>query len=181
RLDAYPFELSGGMRQRAMIALGLCCGPKLLIADEPTTALDVTTQAVILALTKELQEELGMAVMFITHDLGVVAEIADDVVVMYLGRVAEHADVQTIFKAPKHPYTRALMRSIPRLGGSREPLQSIRGMVPHPFRRPEGCNFHTRCPEVMAGRCERIDPELTTYADGTQVRCLLHAPAEMVS
>jgi oligopeptide/dipeptide ABC transporter ATP-binding protein len=183
RLDAYPFELSGGMRQRAMIALGLCCNPKLLIADEPTTALDVTTQAVILDLIKELQDELGMAVMFITHDLGVVAEIADDVVVMYLGQVAEHADVDTIFKAPKHPYTRALLRSIPRLGGSREPLQSIKGMVPHPFRRPTGCNFHTRCPEIIAGRCERIDPAMTTFPDGTQVRCLLHSEqgAEAVS
>ena len=172
RLDAYPFELSGGMRQRAMIALGLCCGPKLLIADEPTTALDVTTQAVILDLIRGLQEEMGMAVMLITHDLGVVAEVADDVVVMYLGRVAEHADVQTIFKAPRHPYTRALMRSIPRLGGSREPLESIRGMVPHPFRRPAGCNFHTRCAEVIAGRCETVDPELRSFEDGSQVRCL---------
>ena len=172
RLDAYPFELSGGMRQRAMIALGLCCGPKLLIADEPTTALDVTTQAVILDLIRGLQEEMGMAVMLITHDLGVVAEVADDVVVMYLGRVAEHADVQTIFKSPRHPYTRALMRSIPRLGGSREPLQSIKGMVPHPFRRPAGCNFHTRCAQVIAGRCETVDPELRSFADGTQVRCL---------
>ena len=180
RLDAYPFELSGGMRQRAMIALGLCCGPKLLIADEPTTALDVTTQAVILELIRELQDELGMAVMFITHDLGVVAEIADEVVVMYLGRVAEHGDVQTIFSSPKHPYTRALMRSIPRLGGSRAPLESIAGMVPHPFRRPSGCNFHTRCPERIAGLCERADPSMTTLVDGSQVRCLLHSQPEAV-
>ncbi len=177
RLDAYPFELSGGMRQRAMIALGLCCGPKLLIADEPTTALDVTTQAVILDLIRGLQEEMGMAVMLITHDLGVVAEVADDVVVMYLGRVAEHADVRTIFKSPRHPYTRALMRSIPRLGGSREPLESIRGMVPHPFRRPAGCNFHTRCVEVIAGRCETVDPELRSFGDGSQVRCLRYGDA----
>jgi oligopeptide/dipeptide ABC transporter ATP-binding protein len=177
RLDAYPFELSGGMRQRAMIALGLCCEPKLLIADEPTTALDVTTQAVILDLIRDLQDELGMAVMFITHDLGVVAEIADDVVVMYLGRVAEHAGVDTIFNAPRHPYTRALMRSIPRLGGSREPLQAISGMVPHPSNRPTGCNFHPRCPDFMPGRCDRIDPELRTFEDGSQVRCLLYEPA----
>ena len=176
RLDAYPFELSGGMRQRAMVALGLCCEPKLLIADEPTTALDVTTQAVILDLIKDLQDELGMAVMFITHDLGVVAEIADDVVVMYLGRVAEHAGVDTIFNAPRPPSTRALMRSIPRLGGSREPLQAIRGMVPHPFNRPGGCNFHPRCPEHMAGRCDRFDPELRSFEDGSQVRCLLYEP-----
>ena len=174
RLDAYPFELSGGMRQRVMIALGLCCEPKLLIADEPTTALDVTTQAIILDLIKDLQDEMGMAVMFITHDLGVVAEIADDVVVMYLGRVAEHADVKTIFRSPRHPYTRALMRSIPRLGGSREPLEAIRGMVPHPFRRPSGCNFHPRCPEVVTGRCEHTDPALQTFKDGGQVRCLLY-------
>ncbi len=174
RLDAYPFELSGGMRQRVMIALGLCCEPKLLIADEPTTALDVTTQAIILDLIKDLQDEMGMAVMFITHDLGVVAEIADDVVVMYLGRVAEHADVKTIFQSPRHPYTRALMRSIPRLGGSREPLEAIRGMVPHPFRRPSGCNFQPRCPEVMVGRCEHTDPALQTFEDGGQVRCLLY-------
>ena len=174
RLDAYPFELSGGMRQRVMIALGLCCEPKLLIADEPTTALDVTTQAIILDLIKDLQDEMGMAVMFITHDLGVVAEIADDVVVMYLGRVAEQADVKTIFQSPRHPYTRALMRSIPRLGGSREPLEAIRGMVPHPFRRPSGCNFHPRCPEVMVGRCEHTDPALQTFEDGGQVRCLLY-------
>jgi peptide/nickel transport system ATP-binding protein len=176
RLDAYPFELSGGMRQRVMIALGLCCRPKLLIADEPTTALDVTTQAVILDLIRELQDEMGMAVMFITHDLGVVAEIADDVVVMYLGKVAEQADVQTIFKRPRHPYTRALLRSIPRLGGSREPLESIAGMVPHPFRRPSGCSFHPRCPERMPGRCDRIDPALTPCGDGGQVRCLLYDP-----
>ncbi len=174
RLGAYPFELSGGMRQRVMIALGLCCRPKLLIADEPTTALDVTTQAVILDLIRELQEEMDMAVMFITHDLGVVAQIADDVVVMYLGRVAERAGVETIFDAPRHPYTRALMRSIPRLGGSREPLEAIRGMVPHPFRRPSGCSFHPRCPEVIAGRCESLDPDLREFGDGSQVRCLLY-------
>jgi peptide/nickel transport system ATP-binding protein len=162
------------MRQRAMIALGLCCGPKLLIADEPTTALDVTTQAVILDLIKELQEETGMAVMFITHDLGVVAEIADEVVVTYLGRVAERGTVDNIFNAPKHPYTRALLRSIPRLGGSREPLESIRGMVPSPFRRPHGCTFHPRCDARIAGRCNVEDPELYPQPDGSVVRCFLH-------
>jgi peptide/nickel transport system ATP-binding protein len=174
----YPFELSGGMRQRAMIALGLCCSPKLLIADEPTTALDVTTQAVILDLVAELQAELGMAVMFITHDLGVVAQIADEVVVMYLGRVAERADVQTIFRSPRHPYTRALMRSIPRLGGSREPLESIRGMVPNPFRRPAGCNFNPRCPDCIPGVCTVVDPVARRFDDGSEVRCVLYASDE---
>jgi len=178
RFDAYPFELSGGMRQRAMIALGLCCSPKLLIADEPTTALDVTTQAVILDLIAELQAELGMAVMFITHDLGVVAQIADEVVVMYLGRVAERADVETIFRSPRHPYTRALMRSIPRLGGSREPLESIRGMVPNPFRRPAGCNFNPRCPDCIPGVCTVIDPVARRFDDGSEVRCVLYSSDE---
>ena len=140
RVDAYPFQLSGGMRQRAMIAMALSCNPSLLIADEPTTALDVTTQAQILELMRGLQDELGMAIMFITHDLGVVAEMADDVAVMYLGIVAERGDVDSIFHDPKHPYTRALLRSIPRMGRSKanQRLDSIRGMVPHPYNRPTG-------------------------------------------
>ena len=178
RLRAYPHEMSGGMRQRAMIALGLCCSPKLLIADEPTTALDVTTQAVILDLIADLQAELGMAVMFITHDLGVVAQIADEVVVMYLGRVAERATVETIFRSPRHPYTRALMRSIPRLGGSREPLESIRGMVPNPFRRPTGCNFNPRCPDCIPDVCTRVDPASRRFEDGSEVRCVLYSSEE---
>ncbi len=175
QLASYPFQLSGGMRQRAMIALALSCRPRLLIADEPTTALDVTTQAVILDLIKELQAELGMAVMFITHDLGVVAEIADDVAVMYLGRVVERGGVDGIFHDPKHPYTRSLLRSIPRVE-SNEPLFAIEGMVPHPFARPKGCTFHPRCPEMMPGRCERHVPAQTTLADGRTVRCLLYEP-----
>jgi oligopeptide/dipeptide ABC transporter ATP-binding protein len=175
RLNAYPFQLSGGMRQRAMIALALSCRPRLLIADEPTTALDVTTQAVILDLLKELQAEFGMAVMFITHDLGVVAEIADSVAVMYLGRVVERAGVDDIFHAPKHPYTRGLLRSIPRLGiGVGEEIETIEGMVPNPLDRPAGCSFHPRCPSMMEGVCNHIDPSITTLPGGTEVRCLLY-------
>jgi oligopeptide/dipeptide ABC transporter ATP-binding protein len=175
RLNSYPFQLSGGMRQRAMIALALSCRPRLLIADEPTTALDVTTQAVILDLIKELQAEMGMAVLFITHDLGVVAEIADSVAVMYLGRVVERSGVDAIFHDPKHPYTRGLLRSIPRLGISvGQDLDTIEGMVPNPLNRPGGCSFHPRCREFVPGLCDRIDPERTTLPDGAQVRCLLH-------
>jgi peptide/nickel transport system ATP-binding protein len=176
RLDTYPFQLSGGMRQRAMIAMALSCEPSLLIADEPTTALDVTTQANILDLIKGLQGESGMSVMFITHDLGVVAEIADDVVVMYLGIVAERGDVDSIFHDPQHPYTQALLRSIPKIGPkTRERLESIKGMVPHPFARPAGCPFHTRCDQFMAGVCNEIVPPREAIAEGRDVRCLLHS------
>src|SRR3954466_33646 len=147
-VDRYTYQLSGGQRQRAVIALALSCRPSLLIADEPTTALDVTTEAQILELMKELQREYGMAIQIITHNLGLIAEMADDVVVMYLGKEVEQAPVQEIFNNPKHPYTKALLRSIPRLGqkskGRR--LESIKGMVPDPFSVPEGCAFHTRCP-----------------------------------
>ncbi len=175
RVDAYPFQLSGGMRQRAMIAMALSCHPNLLIADEPTTALDVTTQAQILDLMLGLQEKLGMAIMFITHDLGVVAEIADRVAVMYLGLVVESGDVYTIFSEPKHPYTRALLRSIPQVGGKvRQRLDSIKGMVPDPYNRPQGCPFHTRCTEKIAGLCNRVLPERTTVGEGHEVRCLLY-------
>jgi peptide/nickel transport system ATP-binding protein len=172
QLDSYPFQLSGGMRQRAMIALALSCQPRLLIADEPTTALDVTTQAVILDLIRDLQAEMGMAVMFITHDLGVVAEIADEVAVMYLGKVVERGTVDDIFHAPKHPYTRGLLRSIPRLG--RAELEPIPGMVPNPYNRPPGCSFHPRCSEAIAGRCDREVPARTFLERGGEVRCLLH-------
>ncbi len=177
RISAYPFQLSGGMRQRAMIALALSCRPRLLIADEPTTALDVTTQAVILDLIRELQDEMGMAVMFITHDLGVVAEIADSVAVMYLGRVIERGSVDDIFHAPKHPYTRGLLRSVPRLGVLvGEELETIEGTVPGPYSRPEGCSFHPRCPEMMAGVCDRFEPRRIDLAGGASVRCHLHDP-----
>ncbi len=175
-IDRYTFQLSGGMRQRAMIALALSCRPKLLIADEPTTALDVTTQAQILDLIRKLQQELGMGVIMITHDLGVVAEIADEVVVMYLGTVAERGTVDRIFHDPKHPYTRALLRSIPKLGAqkSRERLYSIRGTVPNPYDRPRACPYHTRCDSFMPGVCNRIVPPPIRLEDGRQVRCLLY-------
>jgi len=179
RLDAYVFQLSGGMRQRAMIAIALSCQPSLLIADEPTTALDVTTQAIILDLIKELQRDLNMTIMFITHDLGVVAEIADEVVVMYLGKAVESGTVDTIFHDPKHPYTRALHKSIPKLGESdKGPLDTIRGMVPHPFARPPGCTFHPRCDSFMPGVCDRIDPPIISLDEGADVRCLLYGGAE---
>jgi peptide/nickel transport system ATP-binding protein len=175
RVDTYPFQLSGGMRQRSMIAMALANTPSLLIADEPTTALDVTTQAQILDLMRGLQSELGMAMMFITHDLGVVAEIADEVVVMYLGLVVERGTVDEIFHDPKHPYTRALLRSIPRLGqGGRERLDSIKGMVPSPFDRPRGCPFHTRCEAFMPGKCDVTLPLPTTLGHRRDVRCLLY-------
>ncbi|MCD6286827.1 MAG: ABC transporter ATP-binding protein, partial [Anaerolineae bacterium] len=145
-VDSYPFELSGGMRQRGMIAMALSCNPSLLIADEPTTALDVTTEAQILDLMRELQDDMGMAIMYITHDLGVVAEIAKEVVVMYLGEVVERADVDTIFYNPLHPYTRALLKSIPRIEEARgQRLEAIKGMVPDPFSLPNGCKFNPRC------------------------------------
>lgn len=180
-IDSYTFELSGGMRQRAMIAMGLACDPRLLIADEPTTALDVTTQAVILDLIKELQASIGMSVMFITHDLGVIAEVADEVAVMYLGTVVERGTVEQIFNDPKHPYTRSLIRSIPRLGlEKRRRLEAIRGMVPHPFNRPGGCPFHNRCPEFMPGTCDTLVPPREILGGSREVRCLLHSDVDAV-
>ena len=177
RFDSYPFQLSGGLRQRAMIAMALSNNPALLIADEPTTALDVTTQAQILELMQGLQDEFGMAMIFITHDLGVVAEIADEVAVMYLGIVVERGDVDQIFHEPKHPYTRALLSSIPRLGeASRERLASIRGMVPDPYNRPPGCPFNTRCDFKIDGVCDRILPPTTDLGYRRDVRCLLYEP-----
>jgi peptide/nickel transport system ATP-binding protein len=159
RIDAYPFQLSGGLRQRVGIALALAAEPEILIADEPTTALDVTTQAQILALLRRLQRTKGVALMLITHDMGVIAQMADDVAVMYLGRIVEFAPVAQLFAAPRHPYTRALLRSVPNLrAGPRERLATIGGAVPHPGARPVGCPFHPRCPEVIAGRCETQAP-----------------------
>jgi oligopeptide/dipeptide ABC transporter ATP-binding protein len=172
-VDEYPFRLSGGMRQRAMIAMALSCNPTMLIADEPTTALDVTTQAQILDLMLELQYEYGMALLFITHDLGVVAEIADDVAVMYLGKIVERADADTVFNNPKHPYTQALLRSIPKIAMKREELDPIKGMVPNPYRRPEGCTFNPRCPKAM-DICKHIVPSVTALTPNHKVRCLLY-------
>jgi oligopeptide/dipeptide ABC transporter ATP-binding protein len=175
RVDQLANQLSGGLRQRAMIAMALSCHPTLLIADEPTTALDVTTQAQILELMRHLQRDDGMAIMLITHDLGVVAEMATDVVVMYLGRVVEQAPVDEIFHAPRHPYTQALLRSIPRMRSrSRERLNPIAGAVPHPYDRPSGCPFHPRCPQFMAGRCDREEPALRPVGDRHAVSCFLY-------
>ena len=174
---AYPHELSGGMRQRAVIAMALMCRPSLLIADEPTTALDVTTEAQILRLMRELQDELGMAIMFITHDLGVIAKMAGKVAVMYLGRVVESADVDSIFHDPKHPYLSALLHSIPRLGRTRgKRLEPIKGMVPDPFRVPSGCAFHPRCPNFMPGVCDvEVPPSIYVDSSGHSVACHLYA------
>jgi peptide/nickel transport system ATP-binding protein len=175
RLGAYSFQLSGGMCQRVMIAIALACDPKLLIADEPTTALDVTTQARIVDLIRELQAESQMSVLFITHDLGVVAEIADEVVVMYLGTVVERGPVDDIFHDPKHPYTQALLASIPRMGGgAKQRLATIRGNVPHPSDRPDGCPFHPRCAAAIAGVCDRIDPPDVVVGPDRTARCVLY-------
>ena len=175
RVDQLAYQLSGGLRQRAMIAMALSCQPTLLIADEPTTALDVTTQTQILELMRQLQQEDGMAIMLITHDLGVVAEMATDVAVMYLGRVVEQGPVDAIFHAPRHPYTRALLRSIPRIRSrSRERLTPIAGSVPHPYDRPTGCPFHPRCTDFMAGTCDRQEPTLRPVGDQHAVSCFLY-------
>ncbi|WP_154792559.1 ABC transporter ATP-binding protein [Occultella kanbiaonis] len=175
RVDAYPFELSGGMRQRVMIAMALSCDPELLIADEPTTALDVTTQAQILELLASLRDEHDMAIMLITHDLGVAAQLADSVAVMYLGNVVERGDLADIFRAPRHPYTRALLRSIPKLGQGRDiRLAPVRGMVPHPFARPSGCPFNDRCDSFQPGRCDTAPPPLIRDEQGHEVRCVLY-------
>ena len=184
RANAYPFELSGGLRQRAMIAMALACTPKLLIADEPTTALDVTTQAQILDLLRQLQDDFGMAMLFITHDLGVVAEIADDIAVMYLGDVVEQGDVFEVFKAPKHPYTQALMSSVPQLQrkADRVRLQPIKGTVPSPKDRPVGCSFTSRCPHAF-GPCAGTRPERTQVSEGHMARChlLTHTKEEALA
>jgi len=175
RIDEYSFELSGGLRQRAMIAVALSCDPRLLIADEPTTALDVTTQAQILDLLRKLQRERGMAIMLITHNLGVVAEMADDVVVMYLGRVVEQGKVDDIFHDPKHPYTKALLQSIPSIESvPRLKLATISGSIPHPFNRPTGCPFHPRCVSSIAGRCDKEVPLLQSVGEGRKTSCFLY-------
>jgi peptide/nickel transport system ATP-binding protein len=177
RLDSYPHEFSGGMRQRTMIAMALCNDPKLLIADEPTTALDVTVQAQILELIARLQRELNMAVILITHDLGVVAEVTDEIAVMYAGEIVERAPTDVVFKAPEHPYTWGLLQSIPRLDRGRgEPLVPIPGLPPSLIRLPSGCAFHPRCPYVRE-RHKRVEPKLEPVPgqDGHRVACLLES------
>ncbi|QVQ50833.1 ABC transporter ATP-binding protein [Spiractinospora alimapuensis] len=180
-VDTYPFQLSGGMRQRVMIAMALSCEPHLLIADEPTTALDVTTQAQIMDLLVDLQASRDMAIMFITHDMGVVAELADDVAVMYLGTVVEKGPVDAIFHDPQHPYTRALLETVPRIGvttGGR--LRTITGTVPDARSRGPGCVFRDRCDAAMPGVCDAVRPPPIEIATDRQVRCLLHGGAEDV-
>jgi len=175
RLESFPHQLSGGMRQRVMIAMALACDPKILIADEPTTALDVTVQAQILELLKELQERTGMGIVFITHNLGVVAEVADRVMVMYAGKIVEQAAVGPLFDRPLMPYTAGLLRSMPRVRFAEErqaPLQTIGGNVPDPLALPEGCAFHPRCEHVEIGRCDARIPPLEPAGEGRALRCL---------
>ena len=174
RVKAYPFELSGGMRQRVMIAMSLACDPEILIADEPTTALDVTIQAQILELIKELQDRLGMSVIFITHDLGVVAETCDYVAVMYAGQVVEYSDIRTLFKMPKHPYSIGLLNSLPRHDIDQEKLVPIKGNVPSPHEMPTGCRFAPRCP-AATDLCRAKMPELMTDGEGNQIRCWIYS------
>jgi peptide/nickel transport system ATP-binding protein len=178
RMSMYSWELSGGLRQRVMIAMALACDPTLLIADEPTTAIDVTTQAQVLSLLRRLQEQHGMAIVFITHDLGVIAQIADYVVVMYLGRVMETGPVDDIFHRPQHPYTKALLESIPTMHApSKDLLPTIAGSIPHPFNRPAGCPFHPRCAAFMPGTCDRGLPALRPVAERQAASCFLFGSA----
>jgi len=176
RVDQYAFELSGGMRQRAVIAMALAANPRLLIADEPTTALDVTIQAQVLELLRGLQQDLGMSMIFITHDLGVIAQIAQDVAVMYLGTIVERGSVREVLKNPQHPYTRGLLKAIPSLDRLSRRLHPVPGDIPSPSDRPKGCAFHTRCAEARPGLCDREAPAQTRLGDGRMVRCHLVAP-----
>ncbi len=174
RLDEYPHQLSGGMRQRAMIAMALSCNPAILIADEPTTALDVTVQAQVLELMNRLKREFNSAVIFITHDLGVIAEMSDEVAVMYLGRVVEYTDVDTLFHNPKHPYTIALLQSIPSVTRkAKSELEVIEGTVPYPMNMKPGCGFYSRCKKRIDGKCNVEDIPLVDIGDGHKVRCVL--------
>ncbi len=175
RIDEYSYQLSGGLRQRAMIAMALSCNPSLLIADEPTTALDVTVQAQILELMKELQREFGMSIIYITHNLGVIAEISDEVLVMYLGKVVEHANADEIFHNPLHPYTIGLLKSIPKVGKkARTRLEAIKGTVPLPLDLPKGCRFYQRCREAKEGICDVDNPSLIEVTKGHRVSCFLY-------
>jgi len=178
RVDQYPHEMSGGMRQRAMIALALSAGPALLIADEPTTALDVTIQAQVLDLMRSLQKDLGMAMIFITHDLGVISQIADEVAVMYLGTIVERGETREVIRNPKHPYTQGLLKAIPSLDTLHDRLSPVPGDIPSPTERPSGCPFHPRCPDFINGICDQKDPSETTPAAGRAVRCWLHSDAD---
>lgn len=172
----YPHELSGGMRQRAMISLALSCTPSILFADEPTTALDVTTEAQILDLMRELQAAMGMTIVFITHNLGVVAQMCDAIAVMYLGRVVEQTDIEEAFYNPKHPYTSRLLTSIPHIGSrSKERLKPIRGVVPDPYATIKGCPFHPRCDAFMPGKCDANMPAIHEVSPGHNVRCFLYS------
>ena len=171
-LDRYSWELSGGLRQRAMIGMALSCRPALLIADEPTTAIDVTTQAQVLSLLRNLQQQHNSSIIFITHDLGVIAQIADHVIVMYLGKVMESAPIDDIFHRPQHPYTKALLQSIPTVRTvNRSKLPTIEGAIPHPFHRPAGCPFFNRCREAIAGTCDRDQPGPVALNDTHSVSC----------
>ncbi|MGO4542626.1 ABC transporter ATP-binding protein [Paenibacillus sp. 2TAB19] len=176
RFDQYPHEFSGGMRQRAMISMALSCNPELLIADEPTTALDVTIQAQVLELMKRLQQEFGMAILLVTHDLGIIAEMCDEVAVMYLGKIVEQAPMKEIFRNPKHPYTKGLLRSMPRLGGNKtKRLESIEGTVPIPVNMPPMCGFFDRCKDRIEGVCNMRSVPATPISDSHTVRCFLYS------
>lgn len=170
RISEYPHQLSGGMRQRVMIAMALSCDPALLIADEPTTALDVTIQAQILELMNDLKDKFNMSIMMITHDLGVIAEVSDRVAVMYAGKVVEYTDVNTLFANPQHPYTWGLLNSVPRLDKKVDRLTTIPGIVPSPYDFPEGCKYNTRCP-LADDKCLAAEPEMQVVEDGHQVSC----------
>ena len=174
RAHEYPHQMSGGMRQRVMIAMALACQSQILIADEPTTALDVTIQAQILDLIRELNESMGTSVVFITHDLGVVSELCDTVIVMYTGHIVEQAPVKELFESPKHPYTKGLLNAIPKITRERNPLETIEGMVPNPTERIEGCSFSPRCP-YATGQCRKAEPPMAELSDGRLVRCWQYA------
>ena len=178
RVDDYPHQMSGGMRQRAMIAMALACGPDLLIADEPTTALDVTIQAQILDLLRKLQSDSGMSILMITHNLGIVAEMADEVAIMYAGKIVEHGPMREIFRAPSHPYTLGLFKSLPSMSTPGERLYAIRGAVPPATRFPSGCRFHPRCPHAL-DVCRREVPAPITVGDAHTAACWLHDEAAM--
>lgn len=180
RLDEYSWQLSGGLRQRAIIAMALSCNPLLLIADEPTTAVDVTTQSQVLRLLRNLQQQRNAAIIFITHDLGVIAQMADYVTVMYLGLVVEQGPVDDIFHNSKHPYTQALLESIPTVNMTpRMNLPTISGAIPHPFNKPKGCPFHPRCPKAIKGKCDTHTPSLKPISEKQSVSCFLYHDEEM--